>query len=169
MISPVPPRARAAKCATSPGSISPSTHRFMSMAGRTTRLSRAIGPMTPGLSRWRYESVCVVTVSTVGDRPREAGAPLPVTRTYREGHRRSVLGAAGDVEDLAVAIGGLGAGEEGDRVRDVGGHPHPADRRLAGDRGLELLERHPDAFGGGAGHLGLHEARGDRVGGDAEA
>ena len=42
------------------------------------------------------------------------------------------------------------------------------DGDLGGGRGLEVLEAHADALGGGGGHVGDDEAGGDGVGGDAE-
>ncbi len=48
------------------------------------------------------------------------------------------------------------------------GLPDALHRDLGGGGGLELLEAHADALGGGGGHVGDDEAGGDGVGGDAE-
>ena len=58
--------------------------------------------------------------------------------------------------------------EEGDGVGDVLGPADALHGDLGGGGGLEVLEAHADALGGGGGHVGDDEAGGDGVGGDAE-
>src|SRR6058998_3960569 len=100
----------------------------------------------------------------------------PVTRaTLPESAGSSVMvrvllveRSAGDVQHLAGDEAGRVAREEGDGVGDVVRLADPRDRDLGGGRGLEVLEAHADACGGGGGHVGGDEAGGDGVGGDAE-
>ena len=60
-----------------------------------------------------------------------------------------------DRKDLAGDEGGLIAGQEGDRVGDLGGRAEPPERGPAGDLGLERL-------GQVLGQLGQDEARAPR-------
>src|SRR5690349_7246096 len=76
-------------------------------------------------------------------------------------------GAAGDVDDLAADEAGVVRGEEGDHAGDFGGLTDAAERDARRGGGGHLLEGDAHALGGGARHLGVNEAGGDRVGGDA--
>src|SRR6478736_1798754 len=78
------------------------------------------------------------------------------------------LGAPVDVERLAGDVRRLVAAQEGSGGRDVLGIADTADRVPVRGRLAELLDGHPDACGRCVGHVGGDEARGDRVGVDAE-
>jgi hypothetical protein len=79
------------------------------------------------------------------------------------------LRTAGDVQDLAGGEPGALADEERHRMGDVLRHPGAGDRDLREERGLELLEVHARPLGGRHQHLGLDEARGNRVHGHTES
>src|SRR5581483_5402343 len=81
---------------------------------------------------------------------------------------RSGLRAAGDVQHLTADVAGVLAGEERDRMRDVGGLTNSRHRGLRGDRVLEVLVVDVHPVGGRLGHLRLDEARTDHVRRDAE-
>src|SRR6059058_1077771 len=94
--------------------------------------------------------------------------PGPGRRVVVRAPTPSGARTAGRVDDLTGHEACALADQERDQVRDVLGLADALHRDLRVGALDEVVEADAHALGGRLGHLGLDEARRDRVGGDAE-